>query len=192
MRAIQDSPTHAPSTAASRLTVVTGHDARSEPMVTIATYDDYRRALAAVTELCAEGRRPRGLHLASTEFETVQVRPDSNLRHEVTQALAPALLGAAGLSAAAALVGGVSLSGTFWVLMATTLAVSAVAAGVVALWRARGEGLLVAKERLVPVAYELRCHRADAPEAEHHLAGWWKTGVEGPPLSAGGRRIVAR
>jgi hypothetical protein len=161
-------------------------------MRTIARYEDYRRALAAVTELCENGVRPRGLHLASTEFETVQVRADSDLQHEAGRAIGPALLGAAGLVVAGAGFGTFELAGPLWLLVVSVVAVGLVVAGAVALWRARGEGVPVAKERLVPVAYELRCHPADADGAERQLAGWWKTGLDGPPRSAGGRRIVGR
>lgn len=192
MQAFQDQTTTTTTSSARRLAVVPGSGERTQPMRTIARYDDYRRALAAVTELCEHGARPRGLHLASTEFETVQVRADSDLQHEAGRAIGPALLGTAGMTVAAAVVGSVELAGPFWLLVVTTLAVAAVAAGAVAFWRGRGDGLPVAKERLVPVAYELRCHPADADDAERHLAGWWKTGLDGPPRSAGGRRIVGR
>lgn len=194
MHAFQDSTTSAADASSSRrLTVVPRGDAGgAETMVTVASYDDYRRAVAAVTELCEHGNQPRDLHLASTEFETVRVRPDSDLRHEAGRAFGPALLGAIGLAVGAAAIASVSLRGPLWVLVATTVAVAAVAAVVVAVFRARGDGLPVAKERVVPVRHEVRCRRADAAEAEHHLAGWWKKGLDGPPLSAGGRRIVGR
>jgi hypothetical protein len=191
MQAIQDQATTTTSSAR-RLAVVPGVGERTQPMRTIARYDDYRRALAAVTELCEHGARPRGLHLASTEFETVQVRADSDLQHEAGRAIGPALLGAAGLAVAGAVAGAVELSAPLWLLVVTVVAVAAVAAGAIALWRGRGDGLPVAKERLVPVAYELRCLPADADDAERHLAGWWKTGLDGPPRSGGGRRIVGR
>jgi hypothetical protein len=190
MQAFQDHATTTSSTR--RLAVVPGVGDRTQPMRTIARYDDYRRALAAVTELCEHAARPRGLHLASTEFETVQVRADSDLQHEAGRAIGPALLGAGGMALAAAVVGAVELTGPLWLLVATTVAVAALAAAIVAFWRARDDGLPVTKERLVPVAYELRCHPADADDAERHLAGWWKTGLDGPPRSAGGRRIVGR
>ena len=191
MQAFQDSNTTAPSDSR-RLGVVRGPGHRSEPMRTIARFEDYRRALAAVTELCENGVRPRGLHLASTEFETVQVRADSDLQHEAGRAIGPALLGAAGLVVAGAVSGTFELGRPLWLLVVTVVTAGAAAAGLVALWRGRGDGMPVAKERLVPVAYELRCHPGDADDAERHLAGWWKTGLDGPPRSAGGRRILSR
>ena len=157
------------------------------PLRKVATYTDYRRALAAVREL-HEDRPTAGLHLALTDFEEVHTRPDADVGVEIRRAVVPALGGAAaavlGLSWAGSLAAGAPLS---------TLLIAVVAAGSVAaaVGFARGSrhGLPVASTELVPRRYEVRAADTSG-SVEHRLASWWATGIDGPPRTPDRRRVV--
>ena len=156
---------------------------------TVAVYDDYRRAMAAVSELSKDSAPP-GLHVALTDFDEVRVRSDSNLRHEIGRSVLPSIVGAFGAAVAAWLFE-LTADASFVVLAAAATAVGLVAAFVVAGVRvARAGGAVpIATTRQVPTRYEVRC-AGDTKDVEHRLASWWATGLDGPAVTPGGRRLV--
>lgn len=158
---------------------------------TIATYDDYRRALAAVEELERTGAPP-GLHIALTGFDDVRVRPENDLLHEAQRAVAPAIVASVVFALGAGLVGGLAIAGPLPLVAAVTVGAGLVAALVVGAFRGLRLDVPVAMTRQVPTSYEVRCDTSSsAAAAEHHLAGWWATGIDGAPATPAGRRVAA-
>lgn len=162
------------------------------PSPTIATYDDYRRALAAVQHLREQGHS--NAHVALTGFDEVLVRPDSDISQVAQRASLPAAVASAVTLGTAALLDPVTIDGPLLVLVALVLLSSAVTSIVVGLFRGARHGLPVRATRLVPTSYEVRCPAAEGgarpTPAEHQLASWWATGLDGDPLTPDGARVV--
>lgn len=167
--------------------VASGPAARTK---TVATYDDYRRAMAAVEELERAGAPP-GLHIALTGFDDIRVRPENDLLHESQRALAPALVGAATFVVGAGLLGGLALTGPLPLVVAAAVGAAVLAALAVGAFRGMRLDAPVPTTRRVPTAYEVRCDTTPtASAAEQHLAGWWATGLDGAPMTPAGRRVA--
>ena len=159
---------------------------------TIATYDDYRRALAAVDHLIGDGAT--GVHLALTRFEHVAVRQDSSVAEQSRRAAVPAATAALGTTLALSIVPSIALGGPVLVLVATLVGATTAAIAFTGLVRGSRSGLPVQRSALVPTRYEVRCHDVDAETAgdfEHRLASWWQTGLDGQRCAPGGARLLA-
>lgn len=166
--------------------------ASSAPPV-VATYDDYRRAVAAVEHLREQGHHD--VHVALTKFAEVRVRPDSNILEVAQRASLPAAMASTATIAAGTAGGLLTFDAPLVALLALVAISSAVTSVAVGLFRGVRHGLPSASTRLVPTAYEVHCASSDIDSvaaAEAHLASWWRTGLDGDPMTPDHARILNR
>ena len=158
---------------------------------TVATYDDYRRALAAVQHLSDCGDAA-GVHLALTRFERVSVRRDSSVAEQSRRAAVPAATAALATALGFSIVPSVTLDGPVLAVLATLVMAATAAVTFTGLVRGSRSGLPVRRIALVPTRYEVRCNDVDdetAGDFEHCLASWWQIGLDDPPQAPDGSRL---
>lgn len=158
---------------------------------TVATYDDYRRALAAIEHLAERGLRDR-VHVAMVDFEQRRVRPESPILEVAQHAASTALIASASTVVALSLVNAVTLEGPTFAIALVVLAAAAATSVLLGLVRGARHGLPVPSHRLVPARYEVRCDAdpATSSMAGRQLASWWRTGLDGEPVTPDGGRLV--
>lgn len=158
---------------------------------TVATYDDYRRALAAIEHLSERGIRDRA-HVAMVDFEQRRVRPESPILAVAQQLASTALIASASTVAALSLINVVTLEGSGFAIGLVVLAVAATTSVLLGVVRGVRHGLPVTSDRLVPTRYEVRCDAdpGTSSTAGRQLASWWRTGLDGEPATPDGRRLV--
>ena len=165
-------------------------DQQSAPR-TLTTYDDYRRALAAIEHLSERGIGDR-VHVAMVDFEQRRVRPESPILSVAQAALSTALIASASTVAALMVINGVTLEGSGFAIGLVVLAVAATTSVLLGLVRGARHGLPIPSHRLVPTRYEVRCDAdpTTSSTAAHQLASWWRTGLDGEPATPDGRRLI--
>jgi hypothetical protein len=151
----------------------------------VATYDDYRRAIAAVEHLRSEGLRA-GVDVVLSQFQTTRVRADNPVSDELRRTIVPAVAAALAGTVALELLDG--LPAALTLLAAVAAVVATLCAFAVAATRASDGHGCRATHALVPARYEIRADPSVAPRAERLLARWWQTGLDGPPRTPLGRR----
>jgi hypothetical protein len=167
--------------------------AKEAPERSVAAYDDYRRALAAVRHLREAGHHDP--HVALVAFDEVEVRRNSTITELTQRASLPAAIGAALTVAATAVWDAVNLNADLRDVIFVVLVASAVASVATGVVRGLRHGLPGTSVRLVPKRYEVRCRdSAGNPDRspDRHLASWWQTGIEGAPMTPDGSRLAGR
>lgn len=150
----------------------------------IASYKDYRRAALAAEHLEQAGFDVTNLQIVVRDFDRRPVRSDSRFWREASQTVLAATASALVSVVLLVAVGGVSMAGRY--VSFVLVAVGAVVAGVlIAAFLHLRHGGGISRRRVVPARYDVE-YADEADGAEHELARWWGTGLDGSPRTPRG------